>query len=219
MYFFKHLLACSLFFALSANLSSHAESIQEKKVSYIRELVDKFITIQDDQSLSLEQKGRKINATLLNEIDFEWGARVALGRYWREFSPEEQRKFVQVYRTYMFNVFLNKINKMNFNKNASKVLNRVQNINDIDDNIECRFSTKTDGENSVVSILLRVRSIDGSFRILNGVFEGIDISQSKRTEFDSFIAKNGLKELIPYMQKSSKDKSLVEETKGKNQAH
>ena len=161
--------------------------------------------------MTMLEKGNQTDAQLRQivvneyqkEIDFEWNARMALGRSWKDLTNEDQQKYLFEYKRFLCFSWLP---KLNYNrKNGVKVEikdNALSIPNTMDHNITINITAP---DSKIYEVILRVREYaDGSFKILNVIAEGVDLALSYRVQFESFIESKG------------SALSLIEDLKNKN---
>jgi len=195
-----------LFIVLFVGLLSVKPNMS-KADEYYR-LADKFLTegllINEDEGLTKKQKLQKLIDKYIGSMDLAWNAKMALGRPYQKLSKEEQKEYIDEYSRYVAYVWLP---KFNFNrKNGVKitVLEKTQKINDTDANVKMVVE---DPNASKYDVVIRTRiTKDGEFKLLNMSVEGIDLANSYRAQFTSYIEQhnNDPRSIIEYLKKQNK---------------
>ena len=106
----KRCLICLIFF-LSLNMAGSALGAQP--IDDVRVPINKIIKIlKDPQYHSDSQKSiqrQKIWAIVNDFFDFKEISRRTLARYWKDFTPEQQEVFVEVFSEFLAHIYLKRI--------------------------------------------------------------------------------------------------------------
>ncbi len=74
-----------------------------------------------------EEKYEKLDSLLLEYVDLPYIAKFVMGKYWREMSEEQQKKYLDLFQTYALNLYrgfpLDFGNKLSFDVVASETVN------------------------------------------------------------------------------------------------
>jgi phospholipid transport system substrate-binding protein len=146
-------------------------------------------------------------------IDFEWNSRMAIGKAWKNLSPDEQKEYIKEYTLFLAYTWLP---KLNYNTNDGvriKVKPDVIPINKKDDNVVVHIITP---DSKVYEVFIRVREYEENmFKITNVTVEGIDLAMSYRVQFEQYIEQNGgsSQKLLQYIKdKNEENKKNVDFT-------
>lgn len=168
--------------------ASHKEYLQAL-------LVDCFDIGKNSRS-TLLRKRRLLRSRLQEELDLEWSARTALGRYWSQYSAVEQQAFLLLYNQYLIKTCLRNLAQADFNV-PPQVSNRIIVVNKTDKQVACSFQT-VHGKKISIVLLVRDYGVAGH-RILDVNVEGMSIAVSCNRQFTKLIERYGLKALMPHL--------------------
>lgn len=75
----------------------------------VKTIVDQAIAVFKDQGVAPADREKKLRAIAESHFDFERMARTAVGRHWREFSPDQQSQFVPMFTAFIEDVYLSQM--------------------------------------------------------------------------------------------------------------
>ena len=179
---------------------------QSEHVVVARGILNEIMVLLKSKNKSDKQKKQIIVDRYMKNIDFEWSAKMALGRPYLQLPPKEQNKYVNEYKKYIMYTWLQKLNYDPESGLKINVLDKSSKINNTDENIILLVAFK-DGTEYKVSLRTRITN-DNLFKILNLSFEGIDMTLTYRSQFLDYIEqhKNDPKSVIEYLKKQNKEK-------------
>ena len=162
----------------------------------VRETVDELLRILKDPQLKGEHKSserrEKLKAVISRRFDFTEMAKRSLGSEWRRRSPEEQRKFVELFTELLEQAYLDKIESYNGEK--------VQYLRDQQDNNHAEVGTKiVDNKGREFSVTYRLHSVNGDWKVYDVVIEDISLVSNYRAQFNRVLAKGTFEELLTRM--------------------
>ena len=127
---------------------------------------------------------------LLSYFDLPLITRLVIGRYWRKVNEEQKQAFATVFEQHIVRVYTSQLGVYR------------------DEKVEVRnVAARTDKDTIVGTEVMResdpplridwlVRESDGQYRIIDVAAEGVSMMTTKRSEFSSVIAREGMDGLI-----------------------
>ncbi len=169
--------------------STLAQAEMHPKAEYIDKLQKEVFQIMSKKDLKPKQIRQIAVDHYMKYIDFEWNARMAIGKAWKVLSANEQKEYIKEYTLFLAYTWLP---KLNYNTNDGvrvKVKPDVIPINNKDDNVVVHIITP---DSKVYEVFIRVRDGEGgALKITNVTVEGIDLAMSYRVQFEQYIEQNG----------------------------
>lgn len=146
-----------------------------------------------------KERKEKIWSEISPFFDFEEMAKSAMGKYWRERSPDEKREFIEV--------FDKNIKGSYIRKTGPRFGERIISFSEKQDNgyarVHVRLIKRTAGKVSADFRLIRKNEEWG---ICDVIFEGVSLVNNYRSQIYSFLIKSSYEELIQtFKQKQSKE--------------
>lgn len=174
--------------------------------AFIQKLGDQAIAVLRDDSVSLKERETTFRGLLSNGFDLNVIGRFVLGRYWRSATKEQRADYLRVFSEYILQTYSAMLG--GYAGETLTVLSE-QPSGKKDTIVRTRID-RPDG--APVQTEWRVRSQDGSYKIVDVMIEGISMAVTQRGEFQSVIQRNGIDGLIQILEaKASKESALPPE--------
>lgn len=195
------------------SFSAVSEEIQDKKVQYVSGIVDRVFEILEKENITKEKRTSEIMKRIEKEVNFDWNSRMAIGSYGRSMSEAQIKEFSDLYKKIVLKSWSEKFSIADRVKRSEvAVSNRVTKINQKDDIVECIIQVAKG--NSKISVKVVVNTVnDDKFIVNDLVVEGVSIALSYRNQFTSYIEKNGVDSIIPYLRSMIEDKGRDDQKK------
>ncbi|MFC1495370.1 phospholipid-binding protein MlaC [Thermodesulfobacteriota bacterium] len=182
------------FLILTIMISGFCNAYASEPLTILKEEIDKVFSILNDPKYNDSSKKEQQHSDLWEVIDgiFDFNAisKLALANNWRDFSPEQQKDFAQVFGNFLGNNYLNKIQsgfsdqQVEFTGEEMIRKNRaVVMTNIIKNNI------KTPVNYSMINQ-------GNSWKIYDVKIEGVSLLKNYRTQFSSILLKDKPDKLI-----------------------
>ena len=205
--FLKTLFCCVfVFFSLFAGISNASDVGTSEHVKIARNFLNETLTLLENGNKSEQQKRQIIVNRYVENVNFTWNAKSALGRAFLQLSADEQKEYINEYTKFLIYSWLP---KLNYNKNSDMTMvvsDKSVKLNNTDENVTLVITMK---DGTKYEVLLRTRiTKEGKFEILNLYVEGIDLASSYRAQFTSLMEqnKNDPRSVIKYLKEQNKEK-------------
>jgi len=147
-----------------------------------------------------KQKRRADIRTVVNEyFDFDAMARRALGPHWNEESPAKQQEFTELFSEFLFNVYIDKVEKYTNEK-------ITYNMKEAEGNYAVVDALVTGAPSGNIAIRYSLRLKNGNWKAYDVAIEGIGLINNYRSQFDSILSRSSFDELLNQL----KQKNLQE---------
>jgi len=190
----KCLMGIVLFFCMIIPLPTFAGApLETVKVN-----VDKVLDVLRDPSLKPESatklKKDKIHAIVETMFDFTELSKRTLAQNWSKFSPEQQREFINLYKSLLEDTYTDKImlytdEKILFTKEMPLTEKTVE--------VQSTIIRKTDE----IPINYRVILKDGVWMVYDVVIEGVSLINNYRSQFREILANKPPESLLETLRK------------------
>jgi len=166
----------------------------------IKEHVNSVLDVLRDPALqseaNKEAKEQKIESIANQMFDYVALSRLTLGLSWKEFSKEQQKEFVSLYRSILKKAYMDKIlaytdEKVVFDKEMMLSENKAE--------VQTRIITKS----ADIPISYRVYLKNGQWRVYDVIVEGISLVQNYRTQFREILANNPPEEVLKILREKT----------------
>jgi phospholipid transport system substrate-binding protein len=194
---FKRLHTYALIFFVTLGASSgtgHAAPATEVE-KFITSLGNKVLTLLNDKSIDAPKKEEMLKSIFRDNVDTDWIGQFVLGKYWREASPEQQKKYLGLYREFLIQSYTGR-----FKDYSGESFKITGSLDEGDD----KYLLNTEivrPQSASVLVDYKVRGKGASMKVYDIVVEGVSLISTQRSEFTSVISRKGLDALITALDK------------------
>ena len=179
--------ATAIMLGFSASIASQATSPQER---FIGELIDKAIKVLELPVEESAQREAGFRALLNQNFDLPTIVRLVLGRHWRTATPHQKSRFARVFKTHLVEVYTSHLGVYEgeiIEIEKSATLSKKDTV--------IYTLVLQDGE-APLRLDWRVRETDHGLKVIDVAAEGVSMLTTKRSEFTSVVAREGVDALI-----------------------
>jgi phospholipid transport system substrate-binding protein len=155
---------------------------------------DVMTSIKTDKDLAAGDKQKALKLAeekILPHIDFQEATRLAVGRAWRDATPEQRKRLVDEFRSMLVRTYSNALE--GYQGQEMKVLPSRNKAGDSEATVRNQF-TRAGGK--PVPIDYQMRKTDSGWKIYDISVEGISLVLTYRSEFDQVVKQEGIDGLI-----------------------
>jgi phospholipid transport system substrate-binding protein len=190
----KQLTVCMLIALLVIPFSAYAGAPLETVKGRVTEVLD----VLRDHSFKGEsgKKAKKAKIRSISEKMFDYNelARRTLAQNWHKFNQEQQKEFIELYKSILEDAYVDKIitytdEKVMFNKENPLTEKTVE--------VQTTIVTKK----ADIPIYYRVIQKEGSWRVYDVVIEGVSLISNYRTQFKEILANKSPETLLDTLRK------------------
>ena len=158
----------------------------ESAEKFVTMMASDAITFLGDDSLSMEDKEQRFSKLLSRSFDMSTIGRFALGKYWRQASPEQRDDYQSLFRDMIIEVYSRRFSE--YNGQELKVReSRATGDNDV---TVSSFIIPPNGGQEV-QVDWRIRKKKGQYKVIDVVVEGVSMALTQRSDFSSVIQRGG----------------------------
>ena len=179
--------ATAIMLGFSASIASQATPPQEQ---FVGELIDKAIKVLELPVEKRAQREAGFRDLLNQNFDLPTIVRLVLGRHWRTATPRQKSKFAQVFKTHLVQVYTS---QLGLYEGEIIVIEKSASLSKKDTVIYTLILQ--DGE-PPLRVDWRVRETDYGLKVIDVAAEGVSMLTTKRSEFASVVAREGVDALI-----------------------
>jgi len=187
------MLLCALFFTGSVYAAAG-----DPAAAPVQTLTDALLkSMHAGATLSVTERYKQLAPVIEQVFAMPLVTRLAVGPEWAHFSPDQQKALIAAYTRFT-------------------VANYVHNFHDFDgQRFEIDDNVVTRGEDKVVhtrilpthdvpvTLLYRMRQVDGSWKVIDVISDGVSQLALRRSDFAVALAAGGAPALIAHLNKSS----------------
>ncbi|TCS61363.1 phospholipid transport system substrate-binding protein [Varunaivibrio sulfuroxidans] len=125
-------------------------------------------------------------AILDRNFDVPFIAQWVLGRYWRGIGTSEREEYLKLFENLIVVTYVDR-----FEQYSGEVLKVGKSLTDSNGDTIVYSEIARPQSGTPVRVDWRVRKIEGAYKIIDVVVEGVSMGQTQRSEFASVIRQNG----------------------------
>lgn len=144
-----------------------------------------------------DQKMSAMEGIFSSAVDIPQVGKYVLGKHWREASAEQQKAYIDAYQPFVIRNYAGKLTK--YSGQSYKLKNARASGSDYVVTMEI-----LDPGNPSVFVDYRVRDYGSRYRVIDIAVEGVSLSQTQRSEFNSIVSSKGIDYLITALQNKVK---------------
>jgi phospholipid transport system substrate-binding protein len=178
------LLSTSSLLAVSGRLVRPvlAQASAGRASDFIRGIGDQLVAVVNGPG-SEREKRQKLTDIIDSGVDVDGVARFCLGRFWRSASPEQQKRYMDLFHQVLVNNITSKLGEY---RGVHFTMGRSQRRDDND-----VVSTVVERPNNPpTNVDWIISSASGSPRIIDVVAEGTSLRLTQRSDYASYLSRN-----------------------------
>lgn len=164
---------------------------------FVQSLADEAIASTAARNISQRERLDRFRSLFVSHFDLPEIARFVLGRYWRSASPEQQRKFLDLFKEITVLTWSKR-----FQDYAGETLDVVGVSKDGEQGmfVESRINRTAGGQ--PIPVTWRLRQPNGQYQIVDIIVEGVSMAITHRSEYTAAVrgANGDLDNLLAAMQ-------------------
>jgi len=192
---FAAVLACALLLDTSLAI---AESTPEDK---IRSTVDSVVAVLTDKALTGDQKIDKLAGQLDECCAFETTSKLVLARNWKNFSIEQQKQFVDLFKRYLIATY-----GKNVDSYAGETVEIIRGREETRGDYTVQTRIDRGGGDKDLLVDYRLRKDDaGEWRIIDVIGEGISLVANLRSQLQEVMSNGGPEKVLDTLRKKAEE--------------
>lgn len=182
-------IACAMLIAVIGATGAAGATVNDAAY-FINQLGNQAISTLRATDLTLDQRESRFRSLLSEGFDLRFIGRFVLGRYWRGATPDQQNDYIALYGEYLLQTYAARLGGY---AGETMMVTGARRANDKD----IVVSTKLDRPSGPsIAADWRVRLIDGQYRIIDIMVEGISMAITQRSDFASVVRRDGIDGLL-----------------------
>jgi phospholipid transport system substrate-binding protein len=183
----------ALFAALVLTASAWAQQLGPDQL--VQKITDEILAaIKSDKQLAAGDKQKAVKLAeekVLPYVDFEQATRLAVGRAWREATPEQKKRLVSEFRNMLVRTYSNAIST--YEGQTLKVL-PARGKQDPEETVVRTQFVRAGGQPLPIDFTMHQK--DNTWKVYDITVEGVSLVMTYRSEFDAIVKQKGIDGLI-----------------------
>jgi len=178
--------------AVTSDASGQASSGPQ---AMVMNTVAQAVEVLGDHQMSQEARRQKLIEVVAEHFDFTDMARSSLGYHWRQLTPDQQQRFVQLFTAFIEDAYLNKLDEY-----------RGQKIKYLEspalgpDQSEVKTLVIQPNEQEPIHLDYQLKRFGGEWKVYDVTVDNISITANYRNQFNHVINSQGFEALMKAMQ-------------------
>jgi phospholipid transport system substrate-binding protein len=193
------LVGASVLVLLATSPGAHAASALET----LKTDVNNVLAVLRDPTLKVpsatrlrEERVRTVAEPMFDELEL---SRRSLARNWERLNPDQQRKFVKLFRQVLEKAYMDRVlsytdQQIVFDREIALSQDRAE--------VETRIISSS----NQVPVTYRLLLKDGTWKVYDVVIEGVSLVQNYRSQFNQILAKDSPRQMLAILQKKVGEK-------------
>lgn len=150
-----------------------------------------------------EKSQQKLQQLFLGNVDVNWMGKFVLGHAWQQATEEQRSHYIQAYRDYLLARYTT-----NFAEYAGSDYTITGAKSEADGQFSVGMKVKSpQAKDQETQAGYRVQSINGQFKIVDIIIEGVSLITTQRSEFAAVVQKDGMDKLIEQLKAKAQAKA------------
>jgi len=196
--------SASVFLALLAATGLAVAAAGPRDV--VRTLADQVLAVLKDKSLSSAQKREQIENIADRGVDFATMSKLVLARNLSRFSDAEQVQFQHEFRRHLSVTYGDSVDSY---KNEEVVITGDREEARGDVTVKSKIARSGGGDDILVDY--RLRQVNGEWRIIDFVVEGVSLISNFRSQFQDLLANQTPAQLIALIHEKNQRGEIIGE--------
>jgi len=167
---------------LAAPRPAHAQGAPDRASSFVKNTGDRLVAVVNGPG-STQEKREKLTHIIEGAVDVDGVARFCLGRFWRSASPEQQRRYTELFHQVLVTNITGKLGEY---QGVRFTLGRVQHRED-NEVVSTMVERPNAGPAAVDWI---ISDSAGNPKIIDVVAEGTSLRLTQRSDYASYLSRN-----------------------------
>ncbi len=180
----------SAVFAVLITASGAAFASGKDAAQFIHRLGNQAIETLRAPDLTHDQRKDRFRGLLIQGFDIAFIGRFVLGRHWRGATPDQRGDYIALYGEFFLRTYTSRIGDY---AGQTLVVTGARQANARDFVVRSRIQ-RPGGQPFIAD--WRVRVIDGHYRVIDIMVEGVSMAITQRSEFASVAQRRGLDGLL-----------------------
>ena len=152
---------------------------------YVMKMTQSAINTLTDKSISQNSKETQFGELFDKNFDVPSISRFVLGKYWKQASTDQKKKFIKTFRNYIVKTYSSR-----FGEYSGEQLELLNTENESNPKIFLVHTALQRQDAPIIKVDWRIGKKKDRFVILDIIIEGISLAVTQRSEFVSVIDQN-----------------------------
>ena len=161
----------------------------------VMDTVARAVEVLSDRQMPQEARRKKLLEVVAGHFDFADMARLSLGYHWRQLTPDQQQRFVQLFTAFIEEAYLNKLDEYQGQK-----IKYLESPALGPDRAEVKTLVIQPNGQEPINLDYQLKHDGGQWKIYDVTVDSISITANYRNQFNHVINSQGFDALMRAMQ-------------------
>jgi len=162
----------------------------------VKQVTDRVIEILQTKDMPNDEKRGKIEAIVMEYVDFETLSKLVVARNWSKFSPQQQEEFMAQFQEHLARTYGKRLDDY---RNEKVIITGEHEEARGDRTV----NTKVPRGGAMILVDYRLRQKDGSWKMIDIVIEGVSLVANFRSQFQGIVTSGGPDKLIQLLREKN----------------
>jgi len=169
---------------------------------------EQVLAVLRDKGVPVDRRLEELQQIAYRRFDFPTIGRLVLARGWNQLSPDQQKAFLEDFKRHLSLDYGRRIDSYT-NQTVTVVGDRAE------PNGDATVKTQVNGSGAnPVAVDYRLRKIDGEWRVIDIIVEGVSLVSSYRSQFQEIMASGGPTRLLQVLREKNEQAASTRATAG-----
>lgn len=165
-------------------------------IEVVKTGTQRVLQVLEKNQTNTEARRQAIRKIVDEYFNFDEMAKRSIGPVWNEQAPDKQQEFVESFSQFLFNVYIDKIEKYT----GEKITYNSQQVN----GDYASVKAVVHGYNATnIPIIYRLHLDDGSWKAYDVVIDGIDLVNNYRSQFGDILSRHSFDYLLKLLKEKN----------------
>jgi phospholipid transport system substrate-binding protein len=193
--------AAVLLLAASAVSPAAAAPAAGEAAKFVKTLGDEAIRLLGATDIDAGQRRQQYRNLLEAGFAVDTIARFVLGRYWRAANEQQRAEYLGLFREFVLDTYASRLD--NYAGETFEIVG-AQPLDEKDTIVTTEIRASN---GPPIRVDYRVRLIDGGYKIVDVVIEGVSLITTQRAEFASIVNRRGIEGLLALLRERTQSAS------------
>jgi phospholipid transport system substrate-binding protein len=162
---------------------------------------DQIIALLQDRALDHAERNRRITELVRDNFDFTSMAQAVLGTHWRNASPEQRQRFIELFSELLEATYRGRLEAYT----AEYAGEQVQYVQETLKGDRAQVDTIVVTKTARIPISYRMIKNSDQWRVYDVVIEGVSLVRNYRGTYDEIVSKEGFDGLFSRMESKTEE--------------
>ncbi len=178
-----------------------ADDVSAPARAVVESTSEQVLSVLKDKGVPVDRRLEELQQIAYRRFDFPTIGRLVLARSWNQLSGEQQGAFLEDFKRHL---------SLDYGRRIDAYTNQTVTVlgDRIEANGDATVRTQVNGTTAApVAVDYRLRKVDGEWRVIDIIVEGVSLVSSYRSQFQEIMASGGPTRLLQVLREKNEQAS------------